>query len=68
MEIQTNYFEYGDLGPEKAAAIGGINGGANTANSQDDEYRYAGVQDPKIMITTSREPSSRLKMFAKELR
>ncbi|XP_077287863.1 U3 small nucleolar ribonucleoprotein IMP4 isoform X2 [Arctopsyche grandis] len=42
--------------------------GANTLNSQDDEYRYAGVQDPKIMITTSREPSSRLKMFAKELR
>lgn len=56
------------IGPEKAAIIGGPSGGANTLNSQDDEYRYAGVQDPKIMITTSREPSSRLKMFAKELR
>lgn len=56
------------LGPEKAAVIGGFSGGANTLNSQDDEYRYAGVEDPKIMITTSREPSARLKMFVKELR
>lgn len=32
---------------------------------QDDEYRWAGVEDPKVMITTSRDPSSRLKMFAK---
>ncbi len=32
---------------------------------EDDEYRWAGVEDPKIVITTSREPSSRLKMFAK---
>lgn len=31
----------------------------------DDEYRWAGVEDPKVMITTSRDPSSRLKMFAK---
>ena len=35
---------------------------------QDDEYRWAGVEDPKIMITTSRDPSSKLKQFAKELR
>uniref|UniRef100_A0A1A9W3L5 Brix domain-containing protein n=1 Tax=Glossina brevipalpis TaxID=37001 RepID=A0A1A9W3L5_9MUSC len=34
----------------------------------DDEYRYAGYEDPKIMLTTSHEPSSRLKMFIKELR
>ena len=33
--------------------------------SQDDEYRWAGVEDPKVMITTSREPSARLKKFAK---
>ncbi|XP_030246628.1 U3 small nucleolar ribonucleoprotein protein IMP4, partial [Drosophila navojoa] len=33
-----------------------------------DEYKYAGCQDPKIMLTTSHEPSSRLKMFMKELR
>lgn len=55
-------------GPERAAVIGGFSGGANTLSSQDDEYRYAGVEDPKIMITTSREPSARLKMFVKELR
>ncbi|XP_053680026.1 U3 small nucleolar ribonucleoprotein protein IMP4 isoform X2 [Anopheles nili] len=42
--------------------------GANTADSKDDEYRYAGCEDPKIMITTSRDPSSRLKQFVKELR
>ncbi|CAH2059077.1 unnamed protein product, partial [Iphiclides podalirius] len=60
--------EFEDKGPERAAVIGGFSGGANTLSSQDDEYRYAGVEDPKIMITTSREPSARLKMFVKELR
>ncbi len=39
-----------------------------SANSQDDEYRWAGVEDPKVMITTSRDPSARLKKFAKEFR
>jgi U3 small nucleolar ribonucleoprotein protein IMP4 len=34
----------------------------------DDEYVWAGVEDPKIVITTSHNPSSRLKQFAKELR
>ncbi|CDS09982.1 hypothetical protein LRAMOSA02659 [Lichtheimia ramosa] len=34
----------------------------------DDEYARAGVFDPKIMITTSRDPSSRLQQFAKEMR
>ncbi|KAH8251701.1 hypothetical protein KR038_004948 [Drosophila bunnanda] len=33
-----------------------------------DEYHYAGCEDPKIMLTTSHNPSSRLKMFMKELR
>lgn len=56
------------VGPSAAAAISGVSGGANTANSQDDEYRYAGCEDPKIMITTSRDPSARLKMFVKEVR
>uniref|UniRef100_A0A6P7F5E4 U3 small nucleolar ribonucleoprotein protein IMP4 n=1 Tax=Diabrotica virgifera virgifera TaxID=50390 RepID=A0A6P7F5E4_DIAVI len=59
--------EWEDSGPQAAALLGGESGGA-VANSQDDEYRYAGVEDPKIVITTSRDPSSRLKMFAKELR
>lgn len=34
----------------------------------DDEYKWAGVQDPKIVITTSHTPSSRLKQFAKEIK
>lgn len=39
-----------------------------TTSYQDDEYRWAGVEDPKVVITTSREPSSKLKIFAKELK
>ncbi|CAK6959642.1 U3 small nucleolar ribonucleoprotein protein IMP4 [Scomber scombrus] len=34
----------------------------------DDEYKWAGVEDPKVMVTTSRDPSSRLKMFSKEVK
>ena len=34
----------------------------------DDEYAKAGIIDPKICVTTSRSPSSRLKAFAKEVR
>ena len=34
----------------------------------DDEYRNAGAREPKILLTTSRDPSSRLKAFAKELK
>ncbi|KAI8364793.1 anticodon-binding protein [Radiomyces spectabilis] len=35
---------------------------------EDDEYARAGVFDPKILITTSRDPSSRLQQFSKEMR
>ncbi len=35
---------------------------------QDDEYKWAGVEDPKVMVTTSHNPSSRLKQFAKEIK
>ena len=31
----------------------------------DNEYARAGIQDPKIIITTSRDPSSKLLQFAK---
>jgi len=34
----------------------------------DDEYAFAGVHDPKVCVTTSRDPSSRLRQFAKEMR
>ena len=34
----------------------------------DDEYARAGEVEPKVLITTARDPSSRLKQFAKEMR
>lgn len=34
----------------------------------DDEFAYLGVKDPKVVITTAREPSSKLMQFVKELR
>jgi len=34
----------------------------------DDEYANAGTEEPVIFITTSRNPSSRLAQFAKEMR
>ncbi|XP_022663602.1 U3 small nucleolar ribonucleoprotein protein IMP4-like [Varroa jacobsoni] len=37
-------------------------------NAEDDEYRWAGVTDPKIVITTTHDPSASLKQFAKELK
>lgn len=37
-------------------------------DSRDDEYRWGGVDDPKIVVTTSRDPSSRLKQFSKEVK
>ncbi|KAI5088139.1 U3 small nucleolar ribonucleoprotein IMP4 [Silurus meridionalis] len=43
-------------------------GGDGVSSHMDDEYKWAGVEDPKIMVTTSRDPSARLKMFAKEVK
>ncbi|PNW77846.1 hypothetical protein CHLRE_10g454100v5 [Chlamydomonas reinhardtii] len=34
----------------------------------DDEYAHAGETDPKVLVTTSRDPSSRLTQFAKEMK
>lgn len=59
--------EWEDLGPQLAATMGTEMGGT-VASNEDDEYRWAGVENPKIVLTTSRDPSSRLKMFVKELR
>lgn len=36
--------------------------------SFDSEYAMAGTSDPRILLTTSRSPSSRLTAFAKEMR
>jgi len=41
---------------------------AAVTDHMDDEYRWAGVEDPKLMVTTSHNPSSRLKQFAKEMK
>ncbi|CAH8667414.1 unnamed protein product [Heterobilharzia americana] len=43
-------------------------GGEGVATNQDDEYFWAGTEDPRVVVTTSRSPSSKLKEFAKELR
>lgn len=58
--------DWEDKGPTLSVALGTEEGGGGS--QEDDEYRWAGVENPKIMITTSRDPSSRLKMFVKELR
>jgi len=34
----------------------------------DDEYAMAGVEDPRVLVTTSRDPSGKLMEFTKELR
>jgi U3 small nucleolar ribonucleoprotein protein IMP4 len=34
----------------------------------DNEYARAGERDPKVLVTTSRDPSSKLLQFAKEIR
>jgi U3 small nucleolar ribonucleoprotein protein IMP4 len=34
----------------------------------DDEYSKVGSYEPKVCVTTSRDPSSRLKQFAKEVK
>jgi len=34
----------------------------------DDEYAFVGTKDPQVLITTSRDPSSRLTQFLKEMR
>ncbi|KAF6772105.1 hypothetical protein AHF37_07833 [Paragonimus kellicotti] len=43
-------------------------GGEGVATAEDNEYLWAGSEDPQVVVTTSRSPSSRLKEFAKELR
>ena len=34
----------------------------------DDEYKNANLRDPKVLVTTSRDPSSRLTQFVKEVK
>jgi len=63
--------DWDDAGPALAEAAGAGTGGVALGSqdtSQDDEYRWAGVENPKVMITTSRDPSARLKKFTKEFK
>ncbi|CAO3652675.1 unnamed protein product [Cunninghamella echinulata] len=41
---------------------------AEPTTHADNEYARAGIFDPKVLITTSRDPSSRLQQFSKEVR
>ncbi|KAL8278169.1 hypothetical protein RQP46_009342 [Phenoliferia psychrophenolica] len=43
-------------------------GGAAPLTHIDDEYSQAGIEDPRVLITTSRDPSSKLAQFSKEMR
>ena len=43
-------------------------GGEGDLAAEDDEYFLAGSEDPRVVVTTSRSPSSKLQEFAKELR
>jgi U3 small nucleolar ribonucleoprotein protein IMP4 len=38
---------------------------ADLTTSVDYEYSRAGIRDPKIVVTTSRDPSSKLLQFSK---
>lgn len=58
----------GELKSEALGLLQDINYNGTTKDSADDEYLLSGIRDPKIMITTSRDPSIRLQQFAKELR
>lgn len=41
---------------------------ATELQDMDDEYRNLGEKEPKVLITTSRDPSTKLSQFAKEFR
>lgn len=43
-------------------------GGDGDLQAEDDEYYWAGTEDPRVVVTTSRSPSSKLQEFSKEMR
>jgi len=53
---------------ELREAMSKDSGNSEPLTHVDDEYDRAGIEDPKILITTSRNPSSKLLQFSKELR
>ena len=50
------------------AELEDVRTGAALRTLEDDEYALAGEADPKVFLTTSRNPSTRLTAFAKELK
>uniref|UniRef100_A0A7S1GC65 Brix domain-containing protein n=1 Tax=Bicosoecida sp. CB-2014 TaxID=1486930 RepID=A0A7S1GC65_9STRA len=52
----------------RPGALGATEVGRAARSALDDEYALAGVADPRVCVTTSHSPSSRLKQFAKEVR
>ncbi|CAJ0579932.1 unnamed protein product, partial [Mesorhabditis spiculigera] len=56
-----------DLKKDALALQNGADWGGQI-NEVDDEYRWAGATDPKVVITTSHDPSSSLKVFSKEMK
>ena len=48
-----------------ALRLGTVADDAAPKNHIDDEYAKVGTYDPKVVITTSRSPSSRLLQFSK---
>jgi len=51
-----------------SSGFGGSSNGLTTEAAIDDEYASLGLREPKVCVTTSRDPSSRLKQFAKEIK
>lgn len=62
--IEKNQQIPNEMKSDGVSLLGDVPWGTQTDNV-DDEYRWAGCDDPTIVVTTSREPSSKLKMFAK---
>ena len=54
------YYQYDESTPDR---------GMNEQLDLDDEYaQLSGIVDPRVLVTTSRDPSARLAAFAKEVR
>lgn len=59
--------EYKSVSDKIVANVDLIDTSINPKSIIDDEYSLSGFYEPKILITTSRSPSSRLLQFVKEL-
>ena len=54
---------------DKIRAEAALDDAVHVAGSSiDSEYANAGVNDPKVLVTTSHDPSSKLSQFLKEVK